>query len=314
MKSKLAKILSYHRWRQSISLGNNLKTPGRVSEDIWNFIHLPNSLKGKSFLEVGSNDGMFSFIAEKKEASKVVSSDLYKPSYDSMRNGWSVEGINLLKDYFNSKIEIHEKGVYHLQELNEKFDVVIINDIINWLDDIELAFENLGKVVKGELYLSDGFLIDNSKPIKKKIEGQSERYMYNLKFIEDILNRNGFKVEHIKELNYQKVFVEDFVSIPLLDLNVGTKIYESPFDNQNFYLLQQFKQLKADGNINGYRHIYDLGWVKEEDVRLNYFLPSLLYNFLKFLRLESIYFNYLKKKEVKKNGFTAYSIKASKIS
>lgn len=71
MNKKLEKIFSYQNWRQSIEVENNIFTPGHITPDMWTFVGLPASLQGKSFLDVGANDGMFSFLAEKKEQLKL---------------------------------------------------------------------------------------------------------------------------------------------------------------------------------------------------------------------------------------------------
>ncbi len=88
MNPEIKKLLSYPYWRQCIELDANYKTPGRVDKEFWNMLHFPDDLTERSFLDVGANDGLFSFIAEKKGAKRIISSDLYKEDVGSMEIGW----------------------------------------------------------------------------------------------------------------------------------------------------------------------------------------------------------------------------------
>jgi 2-polyprenyl-3-methyl-5-hydroxy-6-metoxy-1,4-benzoquinol methylase len=312
MDLKLKKILSYPHWRHSVELGNDCRTPGHVEISLWDFIGLPKQLKGKSFLDIGANDGLFSIEAERKGASEIVASDLYKDSIDTMKNGWSTEGILLLKDYLNSKIQLHTKGIYHISEMNKTFDVVFMNDIINWLEDIELAFKNLGEVTKEVLYISDGFIIDNTIPKQIKPEGHTLRFMYNLKFIGSLLEKNGFRIEYVKELNYQKVFIKDFLKSPKLMLGENTKVYKTP-ENNSDYTTSNAMETKGNLEFGDFFHINGIGWVLKKDVKVHYYQPSIFYKISKQLGLLGLYFQFLKNRHKKQSKITAYVIKAIKI-
>lgn len=311
MKEKLKEIYSYKYWRQKIELGEGFKTPGHVDKSIWNFLDLPNELNGKSFLDIGSNDGLFSFEAEKKGASMVVASDLYKESIDSMKNGWSSQGIKLAIEHLNSKVRLHNSGVYHVKEIGAKFDVVFMNDIMNWLEDVELAFKNLGEVTAETLYLSDGFMLDNSSPKQFKIEGGSLRYMYNLSFVSHLLVKNGFAIESIKELNYQKVFLKDYIETPLITIPANTKLFQLPVQDANFELSLDYVG-KSNHEMNGFFHINKLGWVNKADVIVKQYSPSLFYRIAKATGTLELYYAYLQSRHKKQTKFTAYIIKAVK--
>jgi SAM-dependent methyltransferase len=312
MDIQLKKILTYPLWRQSVDLGNGYKTPGHVERTIWEFIGLPENVKDKSFLDVGANDGLFSFEAEKRGAAEIVSSDLYKEGIDTMKNGWSNEGISMLKSYFNSKIELHSKGIYHLTELKRKFDVVIVNDIINWLEDIEHAFKELGEVAKDVLYISDGFILDDSKPMQTVPEKMPMRHMYNLSFIKALLEKNGFAVESVIELNYQKVFLKDFVSFPIIKLLVGTKIHTLPTSDSEYKLSDSIKEEKCNSVTGEFYHIYNIGWVHKNDAKVMYNEPSKFYKLAKSLSILHLYFKFLQNRHKKSSKITAYTIKAVK--
>lgn len=311
MDKKLETVFSYQNWRQSIEVEPGIYTPGHITSDMWSFVGLPDSLKEKSFLDVGSNDGMFSFLAEKKGATEIVSSDLYKDSIDTMQNGWSNEGINLLIEQLHSKIKLHNKGIYHLDELNKQFDVVLVNNIINWLDDIELGFNNLSKATKGTLYLSDGFLTDNTTPECKKQNGRL-RYMYNLSFIENLLKKNGFSIESVTELNYQKVFVKKFLNTPTIEIVKGTKVYQFPDLNAPYQEVSEDLKSEGNGIYNNFYHIDKKGWVSKENIKVSYKQPSLVYKMVNVLGLKELYFRNSNNSQKKATGIISYTIKANK--
>ena len=57
------------QWWHTIDLGNGIVTRGRGgSEDRMSWIRLPASLAGRSVLDIGAFDGLFSFEAEKRGA------------------------------------------------------------------------------------------------------------------------------------------------------------------------------------------------------------------------------------------------------
>jgi tRNA (mo5U34)-methyltransferase len=190
---KLKKVLKYHDWRQKIFLKDGYFTPGHISNDIYSHLSLPSSLENKSFLDIGSNDGQLVFEAEKRGASKIIASDLYIDKLDTMSMGWPVEGIEILKEYFNSKIEIHRKGLFGLNELNDKFDYVILNNVINWVGDIDEAIKRTLMASKNIVIFSDQFLKNNKgafkeKPLSKNLEVFDE--MCNLNYLLSKINEN----------------------------------------------------------------------------------------------------------------------------
>lgn len=313
MTEKEIAIFKYNAWRQKIHLRDNYYTPGRIEDTLWDFIGLPKSLNEKSFLDIGANDGMFSFLAEKKGATEVTASDLYIDKLDTMQNGWPLEGILLLKDYFQSKIKLHHKGIYFLSELQKQYDVVFVNNIINWLDNIDLAFENIGKATKGTLYLSDGFITDNKSPKQVEQENSNLRYMYNLSFIEKLLNKNGFKIEKVRELNYQKMFLKKFSQTPELHISKETKIYDYPSVNSNKKNTDKPIVTPSYGALNDFFHVANLGWVQKSDVSVKYYPASKAYEIAKRLNLEKLYYKFLSYRHSRNTKIKSYVIIASKI-
>jgi SAM-dependent methyltransferase len=314
MDVKVKDILSHATWRHSVELGQGLKTPGQVRDVEWDFMNLPKDLTGKSVLDVGASDGLVSFEAEKRGATEVVCSDVYKDTNDESIKGWSNQGILFLKDYFKSKIKLHSKGIYHLTEINKKFDVVLVLNLINWLEDIELAFQNLGEVSNGELYLVDGFIIDNKWPrrIRPETEEEGLSYMYNLKFITRLMEKNGFRIETVKKLNYQKFFIHDFLTVQQIIIPKGTKIYTLP-DTTSDFVVSEGTEANSNYDLKGFYHISSKGWVLKSEVQAHYNKPSMFFKLAKKISLLGPYYNLLRIRHERRNKTVAYVIKAVKV-
>jgi tRNA (mo5U34)-methyltransferase len=312
MTEKLKKIMSYPLWRQRIELGDGYVTTGRVNQTFWKALHFPEDVKGKSFLDIGANDGLFSFMAEQKGAAEVVASDLYKDSIGSMEDGWSDEGIQLLKDYFDSKISIHKNGIYHLEELNKTFDLVLVNHIINWLDDIELAIKKLALATKGTLYISDGFLLESNPVNRIAPKDMPIRSLYKSSYIILLLEKNGFKIDALTEINYQHFFIHDFVNYPIVKLKENTKVYQLPEAGSEFKLMGN-TQNTSYFRMGDFYHVFQLGWVHKDDAIVNHYTPSKAYKISKAIGMLKLYYSFLNSRFKKKNGYTYFMIKATKV-
>ena len=64
------------KWWHRIDLGDGRITPGRdATQEKLETLHLPNSLSGKTVLDIGAWDGFFSFEAERRGAVRVLATD-----------------------------------------------------------------------------------------------------------------------------------------------------------------------------------------------------------------------------------------------
>lgn len=163
----LKEIYQIPHWRQKIELEPGVFTPGSsVFPELWDMMHMPNDLKGKSFLDVGANDGLFSFLAEKKGANRVVAVDIYdsQTNSSSMTEGWSSKCIESVKAYTNSNVEIQAKSIYDLEFDSEKFDVVFCSNVVIWLDDIYKAHRILAEKTKEVLFIREDILLGDGPP------------------------------------------------------------------------------------------------------------------------------------------------------
>lgn len=275
-------------------------------------LHFPDDLAERSFLDVGANDGLFSFIAEKKGAKRIISSDLYKEDVGSMEMGWSYKGITMLKEFFKSKIQIHKGGIYKLNELNEKFDVVLVNHVINWLDNIELAIEQLAGACKGELFISDGFILESNASDRIKPQGLPIQFMYKVSYISGLLEKHGMVVENVKEINYERLFMHYFLDYPRITVKSGTNVYEYPGKDSPVKAYVKDTELYAFGRSGDYYQLFEIGWFHKDEVQVYYHQPSLYFKLLRSVKMESIYYAIKGIINKRKKGYTSYVIKARK--
>jgi tRNA (mo5U34)-methyltransferase len=141
-----------HRWYHTIDLGGGLVTRGtddspyRLAQ-----VDLPQSLAGKSVLDIGAWDGFFSFEAERRGAARVVAADYY--SWHG--TGWGTkEGFRIARQALNSRVEDVDIDVMDLSpERVGTFDVVLFLGVLYHLKHPLLALARVASVCRDLLIL-----------------------------------------------------------------------------------------------------------------------------------------------------------------
>lgn len=266
----LNKIFSYHFWRHRVDLGDGLRTMGYNTLDRdWEFYGMPEDLKGMTVLDIGANDGYYSFGAEQRGASKVTAIDIYGGDGKSMVGGWPADGINMLREYLNSNIEIISLSLYDLPKLNRKWDVVFCNDVLSWLNDVDSAIAILCASTQKTLVIRDTFSTEskaNVSPITKSHDFGSLNRM-GVGYLKRKLRENGFRKISVKRIYSYKHYEWQFENFPSAESSGVIEVYKSPLD------------VNPSGNaiINGqwilmsygdFYYIRTLGWVRKTDVRI----------------------------------------------
>ena len=216
-RAKLLKEIKNHfLWYHSFDLGNGEKVTGIIEEKggiteqrytkEFSFYHLPKSLEGLSVLDIAGWDGALSFECEKRGANRVVLANLkniaqmdyamagkgswktYKENLSSpwtnfLEDGSWSKGARLMKQYYNSQIEIVESTIYELDKvLDSSFDLVLCCGLLYHLRDPLKALQICRRLTKKQI-------IVESMCLSKK-----RTLMYN--FLPNFLGRRKPIVEY----------------------------------------------------------------------------------------------------------------------
>ena len=141
------------QWWHPIDLGDGLVTPGadvhiraRLAE-----IRMPDTLVGRSVLDIGAWDGFFSFEAERRGARRVLATDSF--CWDG--GGWGTKkGFELARRALDSRVE--DKWIQVLDLSPESvgvFDVVLFLGVLYHMRHPLLSLERVASVTGDHLIL-----------------------------------------------------------------------------------------------------------------------------------------------------------------
>ncbi len=134
------RILELGDWFQNIDLGGVQTAPNHFLGDYpsikWQaFQHaLPADLTGRTVLDIGCNAGFYSLEMKRRGAARVLGIDTDPEYLAQARFAAAVRGAD---------IEFRELDTYHVEELHEKFDLVLFLGVLYHLRDPLLALDLL---------------------------------------------------------------------------------------------------------------------------------------------------------------------------
>jgi len=136
------------RWHHSIDLGHGIITPGQDnSSRKLQRLGLPESLIGKTVLDVGAWDGFFSFEAERRGAKRVLATDSY--SWNGAHDWGDKRGFELARKVLGSKVEDQDIDVLELSpERVGGFDLVLFLGVLYHMKHPLLAVERVASVTR----------------------------------------------------------------------------------------------------------------------------------------------------------------------
>lgn len=140
------------RWYHTIDLGGGVVTRG-VDDSPLRLarVQLPESLRGKTVLDIGAWDGFFSFECERRGAARVVAAD----HFSWHGTGWGTKaGFLLARQALRSRVEDVDIDVLDLSpERVGTFDVVLFLGVFYHLRHPFLALERVASVTREYLIL-----------------------------------------------------------------------------------------------------------------------------------------------------------------
>lgn len=266
------KILSLN-WRHRIKIDNNYYTPGTRVENEWEECFLPDNLTNKTFLDVGANDGMYSFLAEQKGALKVVATDRYITENETwdMTEGWGAHKIQFAKEALRSKIDIKPISIYDLDQLNQTFDVVYCGNVLAWLKSPLIALEKLSGVCKQTLYIREDIFENlDETPVLQYVNNDPSTCLFNgnKPYYIKTLTQLGFKNIVFKKVDEEKTHANIESNFPNIEILKGMQIYKNPWDISP-KILSKNTSGKLSAIVAGKAYLSSFEnsfWVNESDI------------------------------------------------
>ena len=141
---ELRAAIGEHFWWHSIELRPGIVTPGAsgTSQKTIPLYNLPGDLSGRTVLDIGCWDGIFSFECERRGAERVVAADLW----ENVGRG----AFDFAREELGSKVEPLECDVYDLPGVlgGERFDLVLFLGVLYHLRHPLLGLEKVAACTK----------------------------------------------------------------------------------------------------------------------------------------------------------------------
>jgi tRNA (mo5U34)-methyltransferase len=139
-------------WFHTMDLGQGVRTRGVSNpQRTLGKLALPDSLAGKTVLDIGAWDGYFSFEAERRGAKRVVATDWYCWGHGGP---YSKVAFLLARRALDSKVEDVEIDPHDITEDRlGQFDIVLFLGILYHLRDRLLILDRVAEVTSNLLVL-----------------------------------------------------------------------------------------------------------------------------------------------------------------
>jgi tRNA (mo5U34)-methyltransferase len=115
---------------------------------------IPDSLKGKSVLDIGCNAGFYAMEMKRRGADRVLGLDTHDDYLEQARFAAGINGL---------KIEFRKLSAYDVGELGERFDLVIFMGVLYHLRYPLLALDLIHEHVADDLLLFQSMLRGDSR-------------------------------------------------------------------------------------------------------------------------------------------------------
>lgn len=147
-------------WFHTFALGAEVYTPGVARDHGYRLGSLDLSrFEGKSVLDVGTFDGFYSFLAERRGATRVVGVDNEQyVNWVDARFGVTLKGgagFRAIAELTGSRVEYRRMDALDVRDLGEQFDVALCFGILHRVTDPVSLLRTLADVLTpgGEIVL-----------------------------------------------------------------------------------------------------------------------------------------------------------------
>jgi tRNA (mo5U34)-methyltransferase len=217
-------------WYHIIDLGNGIVTPGIYDHrPLLHHYGFPESLLGKTVLDIGTASGFFAFEFEKRGASRVVATDLPRwtdhdvsPKYRAQLSDEEFElylkdPFLLAKNALNSKVVKREISIYEMSpETVGEFDLVFCGSLLQHLTDPIKALFSIREVTREQAIVATMIDLSPSEEPRALFLNQVHKMSWwapNLTCLVRMVESAGF--EHAEIVStFNLVSVDGTINVP----------------------------------------------------------------------------------------------------
>ncbi len=156
-------------WYHSFRFGN-VYAHGTITSlqyQIWVSSLIPENLKNKTVLDIGTADGFYSFLCESRGAKKVVAVDwLEFPGFTAAHKilNSNVEFRKLVVDESTFGFTDLKSKIGTIDEIKEKFDIILLFGVLYHLPNPVMVLKTLANITHKMLLISS-HIIDSKEPV-----------------------------------------------------------------------------------------------------------------------------------------------------
>ena len=121
--------------------------------------YMPASYAGKSVLDVGCREGLYSYDAEDKGATRVL-----------MIDDKAHASLTIALELLDTRVEFRQMSVYDLHQLHEVFDIVLFMGILYHLKYPLLGLQQAADKTRSQLILESHHIGDTATPVMRFYE------------------------------------------------------------------------------------------------------------------------------------------------
>ena len=155
-------------WYHSFRFGD-VYAPGTITSlqyQMWVSSIIPENLKNKTVLDIGTADGFYSFLCESRGAKKVVAVDwLEFPGFTAAHKilNSNVEFRKLVVDESTFGFTDLKSKIGTIDEIKEKFDIILLFGVLYHLPNPVMVLKTLANITHKMLLISS-HIIDEKEP------------------------------------------------------------------------------------------------------------------------------------------------------
>ena len=160
----------------ALNAAHGLYTPGVARDHRYRVPFLPASFAGQRVLDVGTFDGFYAFLAERRGAARVVAVD--SEQYVAwVKARWGIEleggaGFRAIAELLDSRVEYVRGDALAFADTDERFDVVLCFGILHRVENPLGLLRGLGGLLApgGRMIVETLGVADDRLPSERRID------------------------------------------------------------------------------------------------------------------------------------------------